>query len=188
MKKVLLFVLGMAMILSMVGGVAGVLTPSHQEQTATVSLTVNTDYQITIPSEFLIDSTTRMGDGQISVVMKSVPASKNLTVNVTSPNYGHDQTHTNAWALYHESGDASEYSAYIMNVSDDYNDHLSSDMITSPIGNHGKIIDIPANQNEGGVPMTKYLHFRLIGDTTYSGAYTDTLTFCVSLTDTDGNP
>lgn len=184
MKKVVLFVLGMMMIMSMVGGVAGVLTPTQTTQDATVKLTVNSDYQITIPSTFLIDSTTKTGDGQISIVMKSIAAYQNLTVTVKSSQYGLDTSSPNAWALYHQSGAEEDYAAYAMDISDTYSNHIGDDVTESPIKNNDRLIDIPATDNNGGVPITKYLHFKLIGDTTFSGDYSDTLTFDVSLTNT----
>lgn len=181
MKKVLLFVFGMVMIISMVGGAAGLITQDQGEQQAQVTLVVKTDYEITIPSVFQIDKDSGLGDGTITCTVRSIPFDKNLTLTVSSDdNFGQDTQHPGSWALKHEAGGQSDYVGYLIGVSDNYNDHASVD--TNRISNGDTVIDIPSAP-ENGQPIHVYLHFRLQGNPTITTTYTDTLTFEAGFTD-----
>lgn len=190
MKKILLFVLGITLLLSMAGGVSGVTITQDDSQSmsATVTLLISNSYTVSIPSAFSIAQSTGTGQDTINGQVFNIPATKNLTVTVSSDNFGlapksDTEKYTQAWAMKYSDSDHDEYVPYMIGSYDSENDHIPGGEV-SPVQKGGVVLDLPASASDNALPTYKYLHFKLVHtDADYAGTYVDQLTFTVSLTD-----
>ena len=190
MKKILLFVLGITLLLSMAGGVSGVTITQDDSpsMSATVKLSISNSYTITIPDSFTIYQNTGTGQDRIQGQVFKIPATKNLTVTVSSGNFGkapksETEKYSQAWAMKYSDSDHDEYVPYMIGSYDSENTHVPDGEV-SPVQKGGVVFDLPASAYADEQPTYKYLHFKLVHtDADYAGTYTDQLTFTVALTD-----
>ena len=196
MKKVLMFILGITMVLFMVGGVSGVTITAESNDphvSATVSLIISNSYTVSIPSAFSISQSTGTGQDAIQGQVFNIPATKNLTVTVSSASFGQapksddSGLYTQAWALVHDDGSSTDYLPYMIGSYNSDSTHIPDGLNgVSPIQNGDVVLDLPASSSDLKAPVYKYLHFKLVeNDASYAGTYTDHLTFTVALTDTN---
>ena len=187
-----MFVLGITMVLFMAGGVSGVtITEDSNNPTvsATVTLVISNSYTVSIPSSFTISQTTGTGQDAINGQVFNIPATKNLTVTVSSNSFGlapksPDVNYDSAWALVHSDGGSIDYLPYLIGSYDSDSTHVPEGLEVSPVLNNGVVLDIPASSSENDAPTYRYLHFKLVeNDASYAGSYVDQLTFTVALTD-----
>ena len=172
MKKLLMVLLGIALVISMAGVVSAIdmtydaTSNPNPTGTTTVKLYLNQEYTITIPEDISLDYGSPVTDS-LSISNLVMPSKKVLVISATS---------ANGWKVKLLESSTTHTITYDMDVT--RADHAAVKCDSSKTG----AIEIyRAYMNQINAPAT--LTFTLTGDVEEMGNYEDTITFSVSVRD-----
>ena len=176
MKKVLTILIGMVLVFSMVCGVSAAdITAESTDKyhDTTVTFTVAESYKVTIPDSIVIDPNDGKGLGTVSVKIYKIEPDHVLNVTLTGDSYN-----SGSWYLTHNDASDDTKLGYFINKGD----HVPNDATVSPIGSPDVVLSVPADVKD---VRSVEIHCRIMGyaDATHSGAYSDRVTFTVSIVD-----
>lgn len=163
MKKLISFVLAFALLLTLILPATADTTIKQDSIVQTGSMTLNytvaVTYTVIIPESVTIDPVTKTGSGTITIEAGAlIPYENHLQINISSENYDTDAKKF----MMQEKSNSSDYLYYTIK------DEKTSNEIST-----GACV-LAADSNEAASVTLVYQ-----AEPTYSGTYTDTLTFTV---------
>ena len=164
-KKILSLALVAIMMFSLAttSFAANISTDGGSQQTV-VTYGMDEGFTVTIPANFTIDST-KKATADVSASNVMIAHGKVLEVTVS----GDDYDVTGSWELIDEA-EASNKLTYTIGTTEGGSD----------IVNNSVVLSVGAGEAYGST-VTETMHFTVIDELSKAGAYTDTLTFTVSI-------